>query len=160
MTAMRYALEDFFAGQQIELGRHRVTEQAVMDFAAAWDPQAFHVDPAAAELTPFGGVIASGWHTAAVFMRLYVDAVLSDSTCLGSPGVDELRWHAPVRPGDTLTARLVVESVTRSARRPHRGMVRPRCTLVNQDGSVVFSMVLVTLFAARGTTATSDAPAS
>lgn len=158
--AVRYALEDFSAGQQIELGRYRVTEQAVMDFAAAWDPQSFHIDPVAAELTPFGGVIASGWHTAAIFMRLYVDAVLCDSTCLGSPGVDELRWHAPVRPGDTLTARLVVESVTRSARRPHRGTVRPRCTLVNQDGTVVFSMVLVTLLAARGTTAASDAPAN
>ncbi|MEU8837493.1 MaoC family dehydratase [Streptomyces sp900116325] len=148
---MTYTLEDFAAGQRYALGSHVVTEQDVLGFAGTWDAQAFHTDPSAARQSPFQGLIASGWHTAAIFMSRYVSTLLADSTCLGSPGVDELRWHAPVRPGDTLTAHLVIESVTNSARRPDRGTVRPRCTLVNQHGAEVFSMVLITLFGRRTT---------
>ncbi len=132
--------EDFWAGQVVELGSHTVTEEEIVAFARQWDPQPFHVDPEAAKETVFGGLIASGWHTGAIWMRCYVDTLLGPAS-QGSPGIEELRWPAPVRPGDTLASRLTVLETTPSERRPDRGTLRIRGEMVNQDGVTVLSMV-------------------
>ena len=132
--------EDFRPGQTVELGSRTVTEEEIVAFARQWDPQPFHVDPDAARDSVFGGLIASGWHTGAMWMRLYVDSLLGDAAGLGSPGVEELRWLAPVRPGDTLTGRLEVLEATPSQRRADRGTVRIRAEMVNQDGVTVMAM--------------------
>jgi acyl dehydratase len=133
--------EDFEPGQVYELGSTTVTEDEIVAFAREFDPQSFHLDPEAAKESVFGGLIASGWHTGAMWMRLYVDSMLAGSSAQGSPGIEELRWLAPVRPGDTLTGRLTVLEATPSSRRPDRGTVRIRGEMVNQDGVTVLSMV-------------------
>jgi acyl dehydratase len=132
--------EDFEPGQVVELGSRTVTEEEIVAFAREFDPQPFHVDPEAARESVFGGLIASGWHTGALWMRMYVDALLDGTASMGSPGVEELRWLAPVRPGDRLTGRLEVLETTPSERRPDRGTVRIRAEMANQDGVVVLSM--------------------
>jgi acyl dehydratase len=132
--------EDFEPGQVLELGSRTVTEDEIIGFARQFDPQPFHVDPEAAADTVFGGLIASGWHTGAMWMRLYVDTMLGTASAQGSPGIEELRWLAPVRPGDTLHGRLTVLETTQSERRPDRGTVRIRGEMVNQDGVTVMSM--------------------
>ena len=132
--------EDFEPGQVFELGSHDVSEAEIVEFARRWDPQPFHVDPEAARESVFGGLIASGWHTGAMWMRLYVDSMLDGAASMGSPGVEELRWLAPVRPGDTLRGRLTVLDTTPSERRPDRGTVRIRGEMVNQDDVVVMTM--------------------
>ena len=126
-----YCFEDFSPGQVFSLGTYEVTAQEIIDFARRFDPQPFHVDEKAAAGTPFGGLIASGWHTAAMFMRLYVDAVLADSASQGSPGIEQLRWLEPVRPGDVLTGTFTVESVRPSEKRPQRGTVFFRGEMTN-----------------------------
>jgi acyl dehydratase len=141
--------EDFEAGRDYELGSHTVTEDEIVDFARLWDPQPFHLDPEAAKSSPFGGLIASGWHTGSLWMRLYVTSMLGSAAAMGSPGIEELRWLAPVRPGDTLTARLVVLETTPSERHPGRGTLRSRGEMVNQDGVTVMSMVSRGHFARR-----------
>ena len=132
--------EDFRPGQTVELGSRTVTEEEIVAFGRQWDPQPFHTDAEAARDSVFGGLIASGWHTGAMWMRLYVDSLLGGSASQGSPGVEELRWLAPVRPGDTLTGRLEVLEAVPSERRPDRGTVRIRAEMVNQDGVTVMSM--------------------
>ena len=132
--------DDFEAGQVHELGSHTVTEEEILAFARQFDPQSFHVDPEAAKESVFGGLIASGWHTGAMWMRLYVDSLLGGAASMGSPGIEELRWLAPVRPGDTLSGRLTVLETTPSERRPDRGTVRIRGEMVNQDGVTVMAM--------------------
>ena len=104
---MRY-FEDFSVGQVTEVGPVTVSEAEIVEFASRYDPQPFHVDPEAAKASPFGGLIASGWHTTALFMGMFVRGILSESASLGSPGVEEIRWTAPVRPGDNLSARSTV----------------------------------------------------
>jgi len=133
--------EDFRAGEVIELGSHEVSDEEIVGFARQWDPQPFHVDPEAARQSVFGGLIASGWHTGAMWMRLYVGAMLDTAASQGSPGVEDLRWLAPVRPGDTLSGRLTVLDVRPSERRLDRGTVRIRGEMVNQDGVTVMTMV-------------------
>jgi acyl dehydratase len=135
-----HSFEDFAPGQVLELGSRAVTEEEILAFARQFDPQPFHLDPEAAKDSVFGGLIASGWHTGAMWMRLYVDAMLDGSSAMGSPGIEELRWLAPVRPGDTLTGRLTVLDVTPSATRPDRGTVRIRGEMLNQDGVTVMAM--------------------
>lgn len=156
---MRY-LEDFRIGQTHQLGEHTVTAAEILAFADQWDPQRFHIDPDEARNTPFEGLIASGWHTASIFMRLYVMTLLRDSSGIGSPGVDEIRWNEPVRPGDTLTATLKVENITPSLGRPDRGTVKPRCELTNQRGRSVLTMYLHSNFLAapRPTTLVGKSP--
>ena len=132
--------EDFEPGRTIELGTRTVTEDEIVAFAREWDPQPFHVDPEAAKGSPFGGLIASGWHTGAMWMRMYVDSLLEGTAAMGSPGIEELRWLAPVRPGDTLTGRLTVLETTPSERRPDRGTVRILAEMTNGDGVVVMRM--------------------
>jgi acyl dehydratase len=134
-----YTFEDFAAGQVYELGSRTITEAEIVDFARQWDPQPFHVDPEAAKESVFGGLIASGWQTGAIWMRMYVDAMLG-TAARGSPGIEELRWLAPVRPGDTLSGRLTVLEATPSATKPDRGTIRIRGEMVNQDGVTVMAM--------------------
>jgi acyl dehydratase len=141
--------EDFEPGQVYELGSHTVTEEEIVGFAREWDPQPFHLDPEAAAHSPFGGLIASGWHTGSLWMRLYVGSLLAGAASMGSPGIEELRWLAPVRPGDTLHARLEVLETSPSARHPGRGTIRARNEMVNQDGVTVMSMVSRGHFARR-----------
>ena len=133
--------EDFESGQVWDLGSRTVSEAEIVAFARQWDPQPFHIDPDAAQGSVFGGLIASGWHTGAMWMRLYVDSLLDGNAGMGSPGIEELRWLAPVRPGDELHGRLTVLEATPSERHPDRGTIRIRGEMVNQEGVTVMSMV-------------------
>jgi len=142
--------EDFEPGQVYELGSRTVTEADIVAFARDWDPQPFHTDPEAAAESVFGGLIASGWHTGAMWMRLYVDSLLGGPASQGSPGIEELRWLAPVRPGDTLHGRLTVLETRPSERRPGRGTVRIRGEMVNQEAVTVLSLVSRGHFTRRG----------
>ncbi|MGW0395403.1 MaoC family dehydratase [Streptomyces sp. NPDC003042] len=145
---MRY-FEDFRTGDVHELGTVTVTAEEVLEFGKRFDPQPFHTDPERAAASPFGGLIASGWHTASMFMRRYVDGLLAYSACAGSPGVDEIRYVRPVRPGDVLTARLEILGSRPSPFNPTTGVVQPKCLLLDADGAVVFSMILHSIFQRR-----------
>ncbi len=141
--------EDYAEGTTRELGPIRVDEAEILEFGRRYDPQPFHVDPGAAADGPFGGLIASGWHTCALMMRLLVEQYLSPVSSLGSPGVDELRWVLPVRPGDELTMRATVHEARVSRSKPDRGLVRTRVELVNQSGAVVLSLLAMNLVRTR-----------
>ena len=119
-------------------------------FATKFDPQSIHVDPEAAARGPFGGLIASGWHTTAMMMRLFADHYLSKVASLASPGVDELRWTRPVRPGDTLTIRVTVLEANVSRSKPDRGVVRTLIEVLNQNGELVMSCKAINLLRRRG----------
>jgi acyl dehydratase len=134
-------LEDFHPGQTIELGSCSVSREEMLEFARRYDPQPFHVDEEAAKQSIYGGLIASGWHTAAMFMRLLVDGIARNSASMGSPGIDEIRWLKPVRPGDTLTARVVILDVVPSRSKPDRGHVRGSYEVFNQKGEKVMTMI-------------------
>ena len=142
-------LEDFEPDQVIELGSRSVTKEEIIAFAKQYDPQPFHIDEEAAVDTIYGGIIASGWHTVCLFMRLLVDGLLSNAASMGSPGVDEVRWLKPVRPGDVLTARGVVHEVIPSRSKPDRGVLRTTYEMFNQDGERVLSMKGVGMFRRR-----------
>jgi acyl dehydratase len=131
--------EDHIPGSVYLFGSVRVEEQEMRTFAERYDPQVFHTDPEAAKKTSFGGLVASGWHTAALAMRLIVDHRLSRVMNLGSPGVDELRWLKPVRPGDILSVRLTVMEARLSRSKSDRGVVRVLVEVLNQNGEVVTS---------------------
>ena len=133
-------LEDYVKGAVYEFGSVRVEEDEVIAFARRFDPQPFHTDPDAARQSIYGGLIASGWHTASMMMRLFVDHYLSHVASLGSPGVDDLRWMKPVFPGDELSLRVTVTEVTRSRSKPDRGILRSFIEVLNQRGEVVMSM--------------------
>jgi acyl dehydratase len=132
--------EDFRVGEVIELGGAVMEEARIIAFAREFDPQPFHVDPVAAKASMYGGIIASGWHTSAVYMRMLVDAVTSKSASLGSAGVEELRWLKPVRPGDVLSARFTITEVVPSTRHPDRGTVKSFSEVLNQRGEVVMTV--------------------
>jgi acyl dehydratase len=136
---MRY-FEDFEIGEVTEIGPISVSEEEIVEFASRYDPQPFHIDPEAAKSSPFGGLIASGWHTTALFMGMFVRGILLDSASMGSPGVEEIRWTAPVRPGDRLTGRVTVTDVQPSSKRPDRGTVFTTSEVRNQDGVVVMTL--------------------
>jgi acyl dehydratase len=138
--------EDMQAGDVVELGSRAVTQDEIIAFARQFDPQPFHVDQELARESFFGGLVASGWHTAAMYMRLLVDGLLNQTVSLGSPGIDELRWLKPVRPGDTLQARFTVLETTPSRSRPTMGIVRGRGEVLNQHGDVVMTMVSAGFF--------------
>jgi acyl dehydratase len=142
--------EDYVPGTVVEYGEIRVDEAGIIEFACRYDPQYIHVDRQAAASGPFGGLIASGWHTATVMMRLLVDRFLPKTASLGSPGIDELRWTRPVRPGDVLHIRVTVLEATRSRSRPDRGMVRTLVEVVNQNGEVVMSLKPMNIIGCRG----------
>jgi acyl dehydratase len=143
---MRY-WEDFQVGDVREVGPVRVTEAEIVEFARQFDPQPFHVDPTAAKASPYGGLIASGWHTTALFMGMFVRAILLDSASLGSPGVEEIRWTAPVRPGDTLTGRSTITDVQPSSKDSGRGTVFTTNEVFNQDDVLVMTLRARSFFA-------------
>ena len=146
----RRCYEDYAEGAVFEGGPISVDEAEVLAFARRYDPQPFHVDAEAAARSMYGGIIASGWHTAAMTMRVLVDKYLSSISSLGSPGVDELRWILPVRPGDTLRVRITVIEARRSRSKPDRGIVRTLIETRNQREEVVFSMKAMNLMLCRG----------
>ena len=148
MTA-KYYWEDFQPGMVIESAEREITEAQMLAFAREYDPQPFHVDADLARESPFGGLIASGWQTASICMRLYCDAILLDSAAIGSPGIDELRWTQPVRPGDRLRLRRTVIEARPSRSRPERGTVRSRSELFNQNGELVMHMTNTNFFRRR-----------
>jgi len=138
--AIKYYWEDFTPGRVFETATRTLSEEDIVRFAREYDPQIFHTDPEAARETPFGGLIASGWQTAAVGMRLMCDSYLLEASCVGSPGLEELRWLKPVRPGDTLHMRSSVIDSTPSSKQPNRGTVMFLWEILNQNGEVVLSM--------------------
>ncbi|MFC6796551.1 MULTISPECIES: MaoC family dehydratase [unclassified Haladaptatus] len=139
--------EEFEAGQTFEFGSVTLSEAEIIEFAETYDPQPFHVDPEAAAESMFGGLIASGWQTCAVSMRLLADNLLNETASLGASGVDELRWHRPVRPGDTLSVRVEVLDTEPAANDPNRGHVRYEFSAFNQDDDRVLSMEALGMFA-------------
>jgi acyl dehydratase len=144
-------LDDYVAGEVHELGSFVVDERELVEFGRRFDPQAFHSDPDAAKATIFGGLIASGWHTAALMMRLYVEQYLTHCASLASPGIDELRWPAPVRPDDVLSVRVTVLSSRVSKSKPDRGVVTSLVEVFSQRGELVMSMRPVNIIARRPT---------
>lgn len=141
--------EDYVVGSITEYGSVEVDEAEILEFGRRFDPQPFHVDPAAAAAGPFGGLIASGWHTCALMMRLLAEHYLSPASSLGSPGVDELRWLRPVRPGDILRLRVTVEQARVSRSKPDRGIVRSKVEMVGRDGGAVLQMTGLNLVLTR-----------
>ena len=141
--------EDYIPGSIHEYGSIAVVQEDIVAFAKDFDPQDFHTDPEAAKQTIFGGLIASGWHTAGLMMRLYADHYLSRVASLSSPGVDELRWKQPVRPGDELSIRVTVTEARRSTSKPDRGIVRSFIEVLNQNNEVVMSMSALNLLLCR-----------
>ena len=137
----RYYWEDFPVGRSFEYGSRTLTEEEMIRFASDWDPQRFHTDPLAANATPFGGLVASGWHTGCVMMRFMCDAYLNEASCIGSPGIEEWRFALPVRPGDTLRFRSTVLESRLSASKRDRGIVKFRWELLNQRDEVAVSIV-------------------
>jgi acyl dehydratase len=145
---MRY-FEDFEIGEVTEIGPIGVSEEEIVEFASRYDPQPFHIDAEEAKSSPFGGLIASGWHTTALFMGMFVRGILLDSASLGSPGVEEIRWTAPVRPGDRLTGRVTVTDAQPSQTNPGRGTVFTTSEVFNQDGERVMTLKARGFFARR-----------
>jgi acyl dehydratase len=142
-------LEDFRPGQTIELGSRQVDRDEIIEFARKYDPQPFHVDEEAGRRSIYGGLIASGWHTVAMLMRLLVDTVASRSASMGSPGIDEIRFLKPVRPGDTLSARMTVLDVVPSRSKADRGHVRASYEVFNQHGDKVMTMIGLGIYGRR-----------
>lgn len=139
-AATRLCFEDFIPGRVFELGERALTEDEIVDFARAWDPQPMHVDADAADRGQYQGLVASGWQTACVWMRLYVETVLSRADMFAAPGVEELRWRAPVRPGVRLIGRATVIDGWPSKRDPRRGTIRLLGELTDGDGVQVMTM--------------------
>jgi acyl dehydratase len=141
-------LEDFVEGSVYEFGSITVSEAEIIAFARQFDPQAMHTDPAAAAEGSTGGLIASGWHTIALMMRMYADHFLPVNG-LPAPGVDEVRWLHPVRPGDTLRMRVTIQQVRLSRSKPDRGVIRLLSEVLNQNGAVVLTMRPINLVRRR-----------
>ncbi len=132
--------EDFEVGTTEDMGSHTFIEEEIIAFARQFDPQPFHVDPEAAKLSAFGGLVASGWHTCSVSMRMICDGYLNKTVSMGAPGVDSVRWPNPVRPGDTITLARKVLEARASNSRPGMGLVRTGWQAVNQRGETVMTM--------------------
>jgi acyl dehydratase len=141
--------EDYEEGAVYEYGYAVVDEEELLAFAHRFDPQPIHVDAKFATDGPFGGLIASGWHTGGIFMRLFADHFLSRIASLASPGIDELRWPAPVRPGDSLRLRTTITQTRPSRSKPDRGLVFTRGELLNQDDQTVLSLTAMNLLRRR-----------
>ncbi|MGE5218449.1 MAG: MaoC family dehydratase [Chloroflexota bacterium] len=142
--------EGYVPGTVHEFGSIAVDEEEVLDFGRRYVPLSYHIDKEAAKQSIYGGVIASGWHTAALMMHIYTENYLSKVANLGSPGGDELRWDKPVFPGDELSVRATVLEARRSESRPNRGIVRTFIEVLNQKNEVVMSMKMVNFVRCRG----------
>lgn len=132
-------LEDFHPGDEFDLGSFTLSEDEIVAFAERFDPQPFHTDPVAATESAFGGLIASGWHTASSTMRLMVERFIPRESSMGSPGIDELRWTRPVRPGDRISVTYRVLDVVASRSKADRGHIEGEAVATNQDGEVVMT---------------------
>jgi acyl dehydratase len=132
--------EDYRAGEVFEFGEYLITEQEIVEFARRYDPQAFHLDAAAAAQSHFGGLVASGWMTGSVLMRMMCDHFISPQASMGSPGLEKLRWLKPVRPGDRLRARVTVIEARVSRSKPDRGSMLVRQEAINQNDEVAMSI--------------------
>ena len=137
--ADRY-FEDYHVGAVYEFGHFEMQEAEIIDFSKRFDPQPFHTDPVLARDSVHGGLIASGWHTGCVAMRMLVDNFVSKVASIGSPGLEEVRWFKPVRPGDTLSVRVTITDTRRSRSRPDRGIVTTFIEVLNQERETVMSM--------------------
>ncbi len=149
MKKTNWYFEDFFPGQEIALGSRTVSEEEIIAFAKQFDPQPFHVDHDAAAASIFGGVIASGWHTCSMMMRLVVDNLMSESSSMGSPGLDGVRWLLPVRAGDTISVSYLTTKVKPSTSRTDRGVVWSKWTATNQLGQDVCTIEGMGMFGRR-----------
>ncbi len=136
----KYWFEDFPAGMAVEIAGPTLTRESILEYARRYDPQPFHVDEEAGKRSMYGGLIASGWHTVSLAMRMICDAYLLDAASLGSPGVNEVRWLKPVRPGDTIRLRMTVIEAKPSRSKPDRGTVLHRWEVLNQQGDAVMTM--------------------
>ena len=136
----KYYWEDLVVGKVIDLGAREITREEILEFGGRYDPQVFHTDEEAAKETIYGGLIASGWHTCAMMMRMLYDGLLAHAASLGSPGVDSVRWLKPVRPGDTLRARMTIVEARASSSKPDRGVIRSKWEVFNQNGEVVMTV--------------------
>lgn len=145
-------LEDFTVGEEIVTAGRTVTEEAIVAFASQYDPQYFHIDVEAARESPFGGLIASGFQTLAIAFRLFLDTGVFAGTSLGSPGMDEVRWLRPVRPGDTLRTIATVTELRPSASKPERGLLSAAFRIFNQHDDVVMTIATKTFIARRPNT--------
>jgi len=137
MSQITWYFEDFEVGSTVQVGSRTVTQEEIVAFAREFDPQPFHIDPAAAADSMYGGIIASGWHTCSIMMRLMVDGYLARSASLGSPGLDEIRWLRPVRGGDTLKVSSTVLAARASTSKPDRGVIVTLWEAKNQQGELV-----------------------
>jgi acyl dehydratase len=142
--------EDYPVGAVYTGGPISVGEQEILDFARRYDPQPMHIDKAAAAAGQFGGLIASGWHTGSLMMQLLAKHFVPQGN-LASPGLDELRWVRPLRPGDSLSLRATVESARRSRSKPDQGIVVSLVEVLNQNGEVVMSLKPISLMRCRPT---------
>ncbi|GAA1939683.1 MaoC family dehydratase [Amycolatopsis minnesotensis] len=142
--------EDYTPGATYEYGHLTVAEQEIVEFASRFDPQPIHTDPGFAATGPFSGLIASGWHSAGLLMRLFADHYLSRVASLASPGVDELRWAAPLRPGDTVRLRVTTTGTRPSRSKPDRGLVHTDAALLNQDDRCPISFKVTNILRRRG----------
>jgi acyl dehydratase len=149
MSAGPLYFEDYCPGRVFAGGAYAVGEAEILEFAGRYDPQAMHTDREAAARGPFGGLIASGWHTGAIMMRLLFEHFISPVGNLASPGLDELRWVLPVRPGDVLSLRATVLEARRSRSKPDQGVVKSLVEVLNQNGAVVMSLKSVSLMRCR-----------
>ena len=141
---MKFA--EFYPGQRIEAGPYRVDEAEIVAFARQYDPQWFHTDPRRSADGRFGGLIASGWHSCSIAMRLIVDAALTGSESFASPGLDYVKWPAPLRPGDRLSLRAEVIETRHAGKNPDLGILRWRWHLTNQDGAAVLELEATSFF--------------
>ncbi|TVT48695.1 MAG: MaoC family dehydratase [Denitromonas halophila] len=141
--------EDYAVGEVAEFGNYLVTEAEIVRFASAYDPQPFHTDPVAATASHFGGLVGSGWMTCAIVMRLFCDHFIPACSAMGSPGIDQLRWLRPVRPGDRLRARATIVDARRSRSKPDRGVITLLQEAINQDGETVVSYTGRAMFLCR-----------
>ena len=137
--SVKYFFEDFNVGETVEIGRHAVTEAAILEFGRQYDPQPFHTDPERARTSIYGGLIASGWQTCSIVMRVMCDAYLSEAASMGSPGMEEIRWLKPVRPGDALVVMRTIEEA-RPTSKADRGLVLSRWDVYNQREEHVMMM--------------------
>jgi acyl dehydratase len=145
------AYEDLVPGWRRTFPPRAISREEITRFAREWDPQSFHLDEEAARRTHFGGLVASGWHTACLIMRIVVDGLLEGSTSMGSPGIEDLRWLRPVRPDDPLTLTLEVVEARPSRSKPDRGSVKFGYVLVNGAGEPVLTMAAWVMFGRRAT---------
>jgi acyl dehydratase len=137
---MERYFEDYWVGEIAEFGDYLMTEEEIIEFASKYDPQVFHLDREAAKASSFGTLVSSGWHTVGVMMRLMVQNFISPKSSMGSPGVDQIRWLKPVKPGDRLRLRMHTTNAKKSSSKPDRGTIWFETSVLNQADEVVMTM--------------------